>query len=207
MPDCRLTWPVIVKPGNQDASVGMDQGSVVTSQAALEVRVAMLLERYGPPVLVEEYIAGREFCVGLFERPELVALPMAEYEFLTTDDAGVWPIITYEGKWKPGTQDYEMSPMRFPALNVPPELADRVRTIALEAYRLFDCRDYARLDFRVRPPADPFILEINSNPGLSPEAGFAIGLESMGLTWASLVEQLVENALRRGRSIRKDRSD
>src|SRR5262249_35008185 len=60
VPDCRLRWPVIVKPANQDASVGLDQGSVVTAQAALRDRVALMLERYGPPVLVEEYIGGRE---------------------------------------------------------------------------------------------------------------------------------------------------
>jgi D-alanine-D-alanine ligase len=194
-PECRLDWPVIVKPAQQDASVGLDQGSVVTTQAELDARVALMLQRYGPPVLVEEYIAGREFCVGLFERPELAFLPIAEYEFLEGEDGGVWPIITYEGKWKEGSRDYRMSPMRFPARNVPPELAERLREIAVRAYRLFGCRDYARLDFRVNAAHEPFVLELNTNPGLNPEAGFALGLESMGLTWASLIVQLVKNAL------------
>jgi D-alanine-D-alanine ligase len=196
-PECRLRWPVIVKPAHQDASVGLDQGSVVTTQAALEERVALMLERYGPPVLVEEYIAGREFCVGLFERPELAFLPIAEYEFLAGADRGLWPIITYDGKWKAGSSDYEMSPMRFPARNVSAELANRLREITERAYRLFGCRDYARLDFRVNAAGEPFVLEMNTNPGLNPEAGFALGLESMGLTWASLIVQLVKNALAR----------
>jgi D-alanine-D-alanine ligase len=196
-PECRLHWPVIVKPAHQDASVGLDQGSVVTTQAALEARMALILKRYGPPVLVEEYIAGREFCVGLFERPELAFLPIAEYEFLAGDDAGAWPIITYDGKWKAGSSDYERSPMRFPAENVPPTLADRLRAIGEQAYRLFGCRDYARLDFRVNAAGEPFVLELNTNPGLNPEAGFALGLQSMGLTWASLIVQLVKNALSR----------
>ena len=196
VPECRLRWPVIVKPANQDASVGLDQGSVMTTQAALEARVALMRERYGPPVLVEEYIAGREFCVGLFERPELAFLPIAEYEFLPAGD-GVWPIITYEGKWQEGSRDYRMSPMRFPADNVSPDLAERLRDLAARAYRLFGCRDYARLDFRVNAANEPFILELNTNPGLNPEAGFALGLESMGLTWSSFVEQLVKNALAR----------
>jgi D-alanine-D-alanine ligase len=196
VPQCRLRWPVIVKPANQDASVGIAQDSVVETQSTLEARVALMLERYGPPVLVEEYIAGREFCVGLFERPELTFLPIAEYEFRALD--GVWPIITYEGKWTEGTRDYDMSPMKFPAENVSPQLAERLRDVADRTYRLFGCRDYARLDFRVNDAGEPFVLELNTNPGLNPEAGFALGLQSMGLSWDSLVLQLVRNALGRG---------
>lgn len=196
-PVSRLRWPVIVKPANQDASVGLDQGSVVQSQPALDARIALMLERYGPPVLVEEYIAGREFCVGLYERPELVFLPIAEYEFFPQKDNPLWPIITYDGKWKEGSPDYDMSPMKFPAENVSPALAERLRQIAERTYRLFGCRDYARLDVRVNAAEEPFILELNTNPGLNPEAGFALGLQSMGLTWDSLVLQLVQNALSR----------
>jgi len=195
VPDCRLRWPVIVKPANQDASVGIEQDSVVQTQSALDARVALMLERYGGPVLIEEYIAGREFCVGLFERPHLTLLPIAEYEFRTLD--GVWPIITYEGKWSEGTRDYDMSPMKFPAENVSPQLAERLSDVAERTYRLFGCRDYARLDFRVNEAGESFVLELNTNPGLNPEAGFALGLQSMGLTWASLVLQLVQNALGR----------
>lgn len=200
VPTNPLGWPVIVKPGNQDASVGMDQGSVVSDTKALDARVRMLLEKYGPPILVEEYIAGREFCVGMFERPELVDLPIAEYEFHAPDGDPLWPIITYDGKWRPGTPDYETSPMRFPAENVPPELRARMIEVAHRAFRLFGCRDYARLDFRVKPTGEPCVLEINANPGLNPEAGFALGLQSMGLTWETLVNQLVDNALARGRA-------
>jgi D-alanine-D-alanine ligase len=193
--ECRLQWPVIVKPANQDASVGIEQDSVVQTQAALQSRVAQMLDRYGPPILIEEYIGGREFCVGLYERPELTCMPIAEYEFRSID--GVWPIITYEGKWTEGSRDYDMSTMKFPAKNVSPPLAERLRNVAERTYRLFGCRDYARLDFRVNDAGEPFVLELNTNPGLNPEAGFALGLQSMGLTWASLVLQLVQNALAR----------
>src|SRR5262249_11402267 len=74
-------WPVIVKPAMQDASVGLDQGSVVSDQASLEKRVGWLLDRYGPPVLVERFIPGREFNVGIIEIPSLRGLPVAEIEF------------------------------------------------------------------------------------------------------------------------------
>src|SRR5262249_21649519 len=75
-PPCIIPWPVIVKPAAQDASVGLDQGSVVQDQEGLRLRVEDLLRRYGPPVLVEAFIGGREFNVGVIEFPSLRALPI-----------------------------------------------------------------------------------------------------------------------------------
>src|SRR4051812_39763325 len=140
VPECPLAWPVIVKPSNQDASVGMDQGSVVTSQEALGRRVAHLLEQYGPPVLVEEFIPGREFCVGLVENPELRTLPVAEFEF-TAPDPSYWPIVTYDAKWKPGTPEYEASPPVYLAADVAPKLQALLGRLAKQAFRLLGCRD------------------------------------------------------------------
>jgi D-alanine-D-alanine ligase len=198
LPDCPLDWPVIVKPSNQDASVGLDQGSVVTSLEALEQRVAYLLENYGPPVMVEEFIPGREFCVGLIENPELRALPVTEFEFTFTDPS-FWPIITYDAKWKPGTVEYDCSPPVHLAPNVSPKLQARLSRLAKQAFRLLGCRDYARVDFRVKPPLKPYILEVNPNPDLSPLAGLAGGLAAADLPWAEFVVQLVQQALARGR--------
>src|SRR5260370_32024489 len=81
-PENPLGWPVIVKPANQDASVGLDQGSVVSDQERLARRVAQLLERYGPPVLVEQFVPGRELNVGLIEAPDLRVLPISEILFV-----------------------------------------------------------------------------------------------------------------------------
>src|SRR5262249_16858271 len=81
VPPCDLDWPVIVKPAQQDASVGLDQESVCTNQSQLEQRVRYILETYGAPVLVEEFIDGREFNVALVELPDLHYLPPAEIVF------------------------------------------------------------------------------------------------------------------------------
>jgi D-alanine-D-alanine ligase len=196
LPECRLGWPVIVKPATQDASVGLDQGSVVTDQASLEARVAVLLENYGPPVLVEQFIRGREFNVGLIEAPELRALPISEILF-TDPDPGYWPIVTYDGKWKPGTRDYDSTPPAYPAI-VRPQLQGRVESLAMRAFRLLGCRDYARVDFRVGPTGRPYILEVNPNPDFNPLAGLSGGLQSAGLTHARFAAELVQLALGRG---------
>jgi D-alanine-D-alanine ligase len=196
--DCPLDWPVILKPSNQDASVGVDQGSVVTSLEALNDRAAYLLDNYGPPVLAEEYIPGREFSVGVVEAPDLRCLPVAEMEFVDVEP-GRWPIVTYDAKWKPGTPDYEMSPPAYPARDVPPKVAAKLGTLAKKAFRLVGCRDYARVDFRVKPSGRPYILEVNPNPDFSPMAGLSGGLEASGILWESFAVQVVQRALARGR--------
>jgi D-alanine-D-alanine ligase len=197
VPECPIDWPVIVKPGTQDASVGLDQNSVVTDRERLGERVAYLLETYGPPVLVEEFIRGREFNVGLIESPELRALPVSEIVFVDRGP-GYWPIVTYDAKWKPGSCDYEATPAKYPA-EVSPRLAERLYAAAKQAFRLLGCRDYARVDFRVRPNGKPCILEVNPNPDFSPLAGLAGGLASAGLTHAQFTVELVHAALARGR--------
>jgi D-alanine-D-alanine ligase len=195
LPRRRLRWPVIVKPSTQDASIGLDQGSVVTSGKALEERIAFLLKSYGPPVLVEEFIHGRELNVSLIEAPDLRALPVSEVMFVDPDP-NYWPIVTYDAKWRPGSRDYEATPARYPA-EVARRLAGRLTRLARDAFRLLGCRDYARVDFRVRPTGQPYILEVNPNPDFSPSAGFAGGLASAGLTHAQFTVELVRAALAR----------
>jgi D-alanine-D-alanine ligase len=196
LPTCRLRWPVIVKPGGQDASVGLDQGSVVGDQGRLEERVASLLGRYGPPVLVEEFIDGRELVIGLVERPELQTLPVAEIIF-EDRGPGYWPIVTYNAKWDPDSREYQATPPRYPA-DIPAELAARLQELAVRSFRLLGCRDYARVDFRLSDQGEPYVLEVNPNPDFSPDAGLAGGLRAAGLKHEAFTVRLVENALARG---------
>jgi D-alanine-D-alanine ligase len=194
VPQCNLEWPVIVKPANQDASIGVDQGSVVTDPERLQARVAHLLETYGPPVLVEQFIRGREFNVGLIECPDLRVLPASEILFVEKDP-DFWPIVTYDGKWKPGSRDYEATPPRY-AADVSPRLAEKLGELAKRAFRLLGCRDYARVDFRLRG-SRPYILEVNPNPCYSPSGGLVGVLESAGIAHADFTVLLVRTALSR----------
>lgn len=196
IPECPLEFPVIVKPAAQDASVGLDQGSVVTSLEDLNKRAAYLTENYGPGVIVEEFIRGRELNVGLIEAPDLRVLPISEILFVDKDP-NFWPLVTYDAKWKPGTRDYESTPPLYPA-PVSPRLAERIEDLSRKAFRLLDCRDYARVDFRLRPNGKPYILEVNPNPDFSPLAGLSGGLMSAGMTHAQFTIELVQAALLRG---------
>lgn len=192
---CPLGWPVIVKPPQEHASVGLDQGSVVTNLEQLNARVGQLLDRFGPPVLVEQFVRGRELNVALIEGPELRMLPISEILFLDPDPAH-WPIVTYDAKWKTGSFADEATPARCPA-EVAPALAAQLEAAARKAFLLMGCRDYARFDFRVSEAGQPFLLEANPNPGFNPGAGFTRGLVAAGLSHAQFTVQLVRNALAR----------
>lgn len=195
VPSCSLTWPVIVKPALQDASEGLDQGSVVTDQGGLNERAAYLLRRYGPPILVEEYIRGREFNVALIETPELQFLPISEIQFVSKDPS-FWPIVTYDAKWRPDSHEYQATPPRCPA-DVSPPLAQQLRTLAGQAFHVLGCRDYARVDFRVSAAGQPYILEVNPNPDLNPTAGLANSLKCAGISHEQFTLDRVRVALAR----------
>jgi D-alanine-D-alanine ligase len=190
-----LGWPVIVKPALQDGSVGIDQGSVVTDQTQLNERVEYLLEHYGPPVMVQEFIQGREFNVTLIESGQLQSLPISEILFTDTNP-GYWPIITYDAKWKPGSREFEATPPEYRA-DISPRLTERLAHLSKKAFRVLGCLDYARIDFRVKASGHPYILELNPNPDFNPETGLAGGLATLGMTHQQFTVDLVRNALAR----------
>jgi D-alanine-D-alanine ligase len=192
VPENALAWPVIVKPALQDASLGLDHGSVVSDPAQLSERIASLLGRYGPPVLVEEYIDGRELNLALIEAPELRALPISEVLFVDMPP-GCWPIVTYDAKWTPDSRDFQATPTHCPA-DIAPRISEQLAEIAVRAFRLLGCRDFARVDFRVRASGDPYVLEVNPNPSYHPTAGFPTALAAAGMTHEQFTVRLVENA-------------
>jgi D-alanine-D-alanine ligase len=199
VPPCPLPWPVIVKPGTEDASVGIEQASVVTSQEQLEARVRYVLDNYGAPALVERFIRGREFNVAVWDRdgtPQ--TLPFSEILFIDHEgESPLWPIVSFDAKWHPNSRDYKATPAKNPA-DVTPELHAAVAEVSVRAFHLAGCRDYARIDLRVADDGTPYILEVNPNPCISPLAGLAAGLESARVPYEEFILSLVRSALRRG---------
>jgi D-alanine-D-alanine ligase len=122
-------------------------------------------------------------------------LPISEVLFIDADP-NFWPIVTYDAKWKPGSRDFEATPPQYPA-EVEARLAARLAALAMRAFHLLGCRDYARVDFRVKPSGEPYLLEVNPNPDFSPGAGLAGGLKAAGLTHAEFTMALVRSALGR----------
>ncbi len=193
--DPALTFPLIVKPAHEDASIGIDSKSIVRSIAELRRRVRHIHERFDQASLVEEYIDGRELNVGILGNKKPVVFPISEIDMSTLPKQ--YPkIISYNAKWLKGSDEYEHTKGVCPA-DLPAEVAAQVRELALAAYKLVGCRDYARVDFRLNQENAPYILEVNPNPDLSDDAGFARAGKATGLTFEQLIGKIVECALER----------
>lgn len=198
-PPCPLAWPVIVKPGKEDASVGIDQASVCQTQAELESRVEYIRTTYGPSVLVEQLIIGREFHVPIIERDgQRIVLPFSEILFPPPPDgSSIWPIVTFDAKWKPQSRDFAATPAKNPA-EVDDGLREAVSRIVLKTFELLGCRDYARVDLRIDAAGRPYVLEMNPNPCINPLAGVAAALESAKIPYEEFLFGLVRAMLQRG---------
>ena len=189
--------PAIVKPAAEDASVGIDNGSVCTSKRALKKRVAQMLEQF-EEVLVQEYIPGREFNVGFVGKR---MLPIAEIRFDTLPD-GTWPIVSYAAKWIEGSPEDEGTVPICPA-ELDPDLASRLGQIARTAWEhLSDGEGYGRVDIRLSADGQPYVLEVNPTPDLSSNAGLARMGRAFGWGYDDLVMQIVDEALMRSQSQR-----
>lgn len=191
-------WPAIVKPAYQDASIGIEQKSVVTSQAELDARVEHVFDRFGGPALVEQFVDGREILLHLYDDPadgRLVVTPAAEIVFEFTPDQGLWPIYSYPGKWDPESADY-LGSRTVGGVELPVPLRERAAEMCAAAYRLLGLRDYARADLRVTPAGEPFVIEMNPNPHLN-SIVLVDSLRPLGLDFDGFAQLLVENALKR----------
>jgi D-alanine-D-alanine ligase len=182
--------PAIVKPAAEDASAGLDRGSVVTDRRALRTRVAAMTEQFDD-VLVQEYIGGREFNVGFVGAR---TLPISEIDF-SRMPTGAWPILTYASKWDVGSPDDLGSVPVCPAV-VPQKLADRLTKLAEAAWRVMQGKGYGRVDLRVDDQGRPWVLEVNPNPDLNDDAGLSRMASAAGWDYAELVRRVAEVALR-----------
>jgi D-alanine-D-alanine ligase len=198
-PRWRRKWPAIVKPSNQDASVGIEQSSVATSQKQFNERVAFVLEKFGPPVLAERYIAGREFHVHMIEDAESrgvpLVLPLAEIAFSRTVP-GRWDVYTFTAKWDENSDEYRTAPLKAP-VEIPAADFERLKAIAQRSYAAMLCRDYARIDVRMDEEGTFYILEMNPNPYLNSLA-LVNGLTAIGRTHEHQVVAMAKAAIARG---------
>lgn len=193
--DGSMEFPMIVKPSREDASVGIDNESVVVNPTELRRRIRYVIEEYDQPALVEEYIPGRELNVAIIGNSKPIVLPVSEIDFSTVPES-MHHIVTYEAKWIRGTAIYEATRGICPA-PLSPALEAEVKDLALQAYQVLGCRDYARMDIRLTKDNKLYLLDVNPNPDLSDDAGFARSARRYGFTFAEMVGKIVELAIER----------
>lgn len=194
----RVRFPAIVKPLCEDASHGIDEGSVVADPEAALRRAQAVAERYGA-ALVEEFIDGRELQVAMLgragEAPRL--LPFGEIDY--TGMAAHSPrILTYAAKWDEGSAHYLTTPA-IPARALSPDLEAQIERLARLAWLELGLSGYARVDLRLHAERGPFVIDVNPNPDLSPGAGFSLAAARAGMSYDALILQILDLAARPGR--------
>jgi len=191
-----LSFPLIVKPIHEDASIGIKKESVVKDVELLKERVQYVIDNYKQPALVERFIIGREAYVGILGNKEnLDVLPISEISF----DKNLKPttqICSYEGKWLEDSQEYQATPVTCPA-ELDKTLEKELIEIAKKSYSLLNCEDYGRVDFRIDSNNRPHVLEVNPNPDISEDAGLARMVRAKGATYEDLIEAIVNSAIQK----------
>lgn len=184
----------IVKSVLEDASYGLDDGCVVTGREKVKARAADCAARHGGRWFAEAFIDGREFNISVLQGPDgPQVLPMAEMVFES------WPadrprIVGYTAKWDAGSFESVQTVRHFGIEKGEPGLAAQLRRACVECWRIFDLTGYARVDFRVTEKGEPLVLEINTNPGIAPDAGFAAAAAAAGLAYDELIARIVAAA-------------
>jgi D-alanine-D-alanine ligase len=191
-----LTFPVIVKPPQEDASLGISATSVVHEIKDLFSRIDALQTEYQQPVLVEQFIEGREFYVGVLGNVNPEALPVIELDF-TGFPEGKPRIASWEAKWGDDGDatgaEYAGTKSIFPT-GLDAELEERMKRVAIEAFHALRLRDYGRIDLRVTPSGEIYVIEVNPNCYLERESEFARSAREHGLEYPALISRIVDLA-------------
>jgi D-alanine-D-alanine ligase len=195
--DLVLSFPLIVKPLREDASIGIDNNSIVGDLDALRARVTFVHAEFKQPALVEEYIDGRELNVAVLagDDGEFRTLPISEITFDALP-AGNPRIVSYEAKWVEESPLYKTTVPQCPA-NITEEIASRARAIALKAAKVVGLQDYGRIDMRLRDDGSLFVLEANPNPDISLDAGFMRAAQTSGLSHTETIARIAAQAVAR----------
>ncbi len=190
---------VIVKPVWEHASFGMDDSSVFVGQTQQEIRAALLQreDTTGRPWFAERFVEGREFNISVLQASgnNEVCQILPHAEILFVDFPANRPhIVGHSAKWDDRSIEYHQTPRRFDFSADDRELLNELSRLTVECWNLFELSGYARVDFRVDHEGQPWILEINANPCLTPDAGFANTADRAGLSYVALIERILQAA-------------
>jgi D-alanine-D-alanine ligase len=217
-----LSFPLFVKPLNEDASIGIDRGSVVNNVKELIERISYIKTELNATALIEEFIEGREIYIGIIGNDKPEALPILEWDFSRIPE-GLPKIASGEAKWDEESP-YKDAPEIFPA-DIPETVYKGIQEAAIQAFKALKLRDYGRVDMRLRKVApihseeksegetgksagvkaaksgvdnwEFYVIEVNPNPYLDKKSELAMAAKKHGLNYPDLVEKIIELAMER----------
>ena len=193
-----VKFPLIVKPLLEDGSIGIDAAAVVNGVKELMERVEYVQNEFDSPALIEEYIEGREIyaaILGSYEKTEV--LPLVELD-LSQLPEGVPRIASRDVKFETESKAYKLTKSAI-AEDLDEETTKKLAETAVAAYRAVKLRDYGRIDMRLTPQGEVYVIEANPNPWLSSKHEFAMAARKSGRTYTELIKTIIELALERTR--------
>ena len=178
-------FPVVVKPEHEGSGIGVTASSKVPNREQLRTIIKEKVGLHQQELLIEEYLPGREFTIGVMGNKQLEILPIKETIFLDDD----LQMLTYDLK-------LDNSIVNDVPANISPELEAEIKAIVSKTYRLLRCRDFARVDIRLDAEGKPNVIELNTYPGLSPDISFfPMIAAAAGYDYNQLIQRLVEIAM------------
>jgi D-alanine-D-alanine ligase len=192
-----VEFPLIVKPVWEDGSIGIDAGAVVTSIKELMERVEYIQDEFDSPALIEEYIEGREIyaaLLGSYEHTQ--TLPLVELD-LSKLPEGTPKIASYDVKFEKDTQAHKLTKSHL-VTDMDEETTTRLQEVGRAAYQAVKLRDYGRIDMRLTPKGEVYVIEANPNPWLSSKQEFAMAAKASGRSYSQLIGEIIEMAMVRG---------
>ena len=193
-----VKFPLIVKPQLEDGSIGIDAEAVVNSVKELMERVEYVQNEFDTPALIEEYIEGREIyaaILGSYEKTEV--LPLVELD-LSKLPHGTPKIASRDVKFERESRAYKLTKSKI-AEDLDEATVQKLSDTALAAYRAVKLRDYGRIDMRLTPEGDVYVIEANPNPWLSSKHEFAMAAKKSGRSYTQLIGEIVDMAAVRGK--------
>ncbi len=192
-----LKYPLIVKPGNTDNSIGITNESVVTNKKQLIKQLEKIVVKLGRPALVEEFIEGDEYDVSIIgsDEVDLKILPLSRSMF-NKMPKGYWHIYPFEAKWEDDPV-YQKIIVQKPPKNISKRLEALISEIALDTYNILDCHDYGRVEIRVDKNDNPYVIELNPNPSINIGDCVPAVAELVGMDYGDFIEEIIRMAIRR----------
>jgi D-alanine-D-alanine ligase len=185
-------FPLIVHPGQEHAGIGVERDSVVYTKKALRDKTREVIGSYKQPALVQRFLPGREFNVGVLGGRKLRVLPLAEVDYSRLP-SGIPPIMSYAAKWVETSVEFKRTRVICPA-KVAPELGSLIGETAVKAFRTVGGWGYGRVDIRLDEDGQPRVLEVNCNPCLDEGVGLARSAERAGISYPELLQSVIKAA-------------
>ncbi len=190
--EINFSVPCIIKPIYEDASVGLDDSSIVYDSEKLQNEFAKRVNKYGE-CFIEEYIDGREFNISILDTEQGVkVLPIAEIRFEDYPE-GKAKIVSYDAKWDESSFEYSHTVRHFDFEESDKQLLKELEKVTIKCWEKFHLSGYARVDFRVDENNNIYVLEINANPGIAPDSGFFAASQQYGWDYNKMVDTIIKS--------------